>query len=316
MLSLGACLGSRKRLGMGGLLAVALSAVASLAAGPTGPAGPAAASDPRDPRDPRALALVRAYNARNFGNPGWRRVHLELKSGETVTRSFDIVNLWLRSGAAVRTLFVLERPATLQGTDYLLVEDPADPSEMKVFLHLPAGQRRVLSIQPSGFGEGLLGSDFGYGDLRLLLPVDGYDYRSVGRQTLLGESVWAVDAVPTTSATAPIATWARARLYFLERAPMLLGTDSFANAGDRQPAKRMRVLGFKQVDGAWTETRIAMTAAEGHSSVLTLSDFRPSVPAIERALFEPQALPSAAERLGGAGLFAGPRGRRDETGGR
>jgi len=39
------------------------------------------------------------------------------------------------------------------------------------------------------------------------------------------------------------------------------------------------------------------------------------VPAVERALFEPQALPSAAERLGGAGLFAGSRGR-DARGGR
>src|SRR5436309_1100450 len=93
---------------------------------------PAIVGSPSGISEREALSIVQAYNSRNFGNPGWRRVHLDLKSGATVTRSFDVVNLWQRDGDVVRTLFVLVRPATLGGTDYLLLEDPKDPFGMKV----------------------------------------------------------------------------------------------------------------------------------------------------------------------------------------
>jgi hypothetical protein len=272
-----------------------------------------AASVTGDPGDPRAAAIIKAYNSRNFGSPGWRRVHLDLKNGETVTRSFDVVNIWQQAGDVVRTVFVLERPESLQGTDYLLIEDPRDPFGMKVFFHLPAGQRRVLNIQPSSFGEGLLGSDFGYRDLRMRIPVNGYGFRSVGRQVLLGQPVQVVEATPTTAETRQAASWARARFYLLEKAPVLLGADYFPAADSRVPAKQMRVLGFRQVEGAWTETSIVMTAADGRSSVLTLSGFRAAVPALGPAFFQPEGLPTAPGRLAEAGLAG--KARSVEPGG-
>lgn len=267
-----------------------------------------------DAVDQQALALVKAYNSRPFGNPGWRRVHLDLKNGAAVTRSFEVVNIWRQTGDVVRTVFLLERPETLQGTDYLLVEDPRDPFGMKVFFHLPAGQRRVLNIQPSSFGEGLLGSDFGYRDLRMRIPVDGYGFRLAGRQTLLGRPVFAVDVVPASAAARQVASWVRARYYFTEKDPLLIGADYFSAAADRSPAKQLRVLGFRQIDGAWTETHMVITAAEGRSSVLMLKDFKARAPEIDPALFQPETLPTATERLAGVGLAT--KARRAESGGR
>jgi hypothetical protein len=263
--------------------------------------------------DPQAVALVKAYNARPFGSPGWRRVHLDLKNGETVTRGYDVVNIWQLAGDVVRTVFVLERPESLQGTDYMLLEDPQDPFGMKVFFHLPAGQRRVITILPSNFGEGLLGSDFGYRDLRMRIPLNGYDFHVVGRQTLLGQSVWAVDATPATAEARQVVSWARARYYFAEKVPVLIGADYFAAPTGGSPIKQLRVLGFRQIDGAWTETNMVMTAADGRSSVLTLKDFKARAPEIDPALFQPETLPAATERLSAVGLTVKPRA---ESGGK
>jgi outer membrane lipoprotein-sorting protein len=266
-------------------------------------AGGAAPEEPAN----QALRLVEAYNARSFGNPGWRRVRLELKSGSTVTRGFTVVNVWQQQGRAVRTLFLLERPDNLRGTNYLLTEDPDDPAGMKVFLHLPAGRRRVLSIQPSHFDEGLLGSDFGYRDLRMKIPTAGFAFRLLGRHRLLGRSAWAVEARPASAETRQGASWERSVYYLAQTDPILLGADHFRSAADPAPAKRMRVHGVRRIDGAWTETLISMTAPDGRSSVLSLVDFRAAVADLDTALFSPEVLPVAAERLFRLQLVVKPR---------
>jgi|HubBroStandDraft_3_1064219.scaffolds.fasta_scaffold00306_7 hypothetical protein len=275
------------------LAAVAPAAVAVAAVAPGGPpAGPAAEVSAR-----QAPALVAAYNLRPFGNPGWRRVRLDLKSADAVTRSFTVVNVWSRQERVVRTLFALEQPEKLRGTDYLLIEDPAEPSGMRVYLHLPAGRRGVLRIQPNAFGEGLLGSDFGYRDLRMGIPTAGCRLALGGRRTLGGEAVQVVDSVPEAAALREVSPWGRTRYYLAESAPVLLGADYFTGADDARPAKQLRVLGYRRIDGAWTETRMVMSGQERRSSVLTLLDFKASVPYAPE-LFAPAALPSAGARLG------------------
>ena len=247
--------------------------------------------------DDKALKLVQAYNDRSFGHPGWRRVHLDLKSGATVTRSFTVTNVWREEGSIVRMLFVLELPENLRGTNYLLVEKPEDPAGMEVFLHLPAGRRGVLSIQPSHFDEGLLGSDFGYRDLRMKIPTAGYRLRLLERHRLLGRSTWAVEAVPVDAETRAASSWGRSVYYLAEGDPVLLGADHFRVATDRKPAKQMRVQGIRQIEGAWTETQITMTSSDGRSSVLSLLDFRAALPGLEPALFDSEILPTVAERI-------------------
>jgi hypothetical protein len=278
--------------GLGSLLVVALAGAA-----------------PGPPATSRALALIEAYNARSFGNPGWRRVRLELRNGDVVTRTLTVANVWREEdGGAVRMLFVLERPEGLKGTNYLLIEDPRVPASMQVFLNLPAGNRRVLTIQPSRFDEGLLGSDFGYRDLRMKIPTAGFELRLLGRRSLRGQSAWAVEAVPVSPEARQGAAWGRSVYYLAEKDPVLLGADHFQTAADRKPIKEMRVHGLRRIDGAWTETRIVMTAADRRSSVLSLVDFRAAVPGADVSLFVPELLPTVADRLAGLRLPPGSAG--------
>jgi hypothetical protein len=246
-----------------------------------------------------ARALVEAYNARNFGGPGRRQVRLELRNGATVVRTFVVSNLWRTQGDQVKTLFVLEEPRSLRGTNYLLIEEPAAPSGMQVYLHLPVGQKRVLSVEPSSFDEGLLGSDFGYRDLRMRLPVAGLRFAVVGQDRLLERPVQVVEARAEGAAAPTLGTWAASRFYLSQNPPLLLGADHFrqGQGGRLELVKTLRVEGVRQVDGAWTETRMVMTAADGRSSVLSLDEFQPAYAAGRAELFEPEALPGLIDRL-------------------
>jgi hypothetical protein len=234
-----------------------------------------------------ALRLVEAYNSRNLGSPGFRKVRLDLRNYETVTQTFTVINVWRREETGVRTAFVLEEPADLRGTNYLLVEDPSETWGIKVFLNLPSGKQRVLSVQPSYFDIGLLGSDFGYRDVRMLIPVEGFNFRIVGRDELLGRPVYVLEATTTESSA-----WPRSLLYLSADPPMLLGVDRFSDTDASTPSKRMRVEGLKQVRGVWTETRIVIQSDAKRSSVLSLLDFESLRSDISAELFTPDALPS------------------------
>jgi hypothetical protein len=168
---------------------------------------------------------------------------------------------------------------------------------MEVFLHLPAGRRRVLSIQPSRFDEGLLGSDFGYRDLRMKIPTAGYQLRLLERRRLLGRNAWAIEALPVHAETRAASSWGRSVYYLAETDTVLLGADHFKTATDREPGKQMRVQGIRRIEGAWTETLITMTSSEGRSSVLSLLDFHAAVPELDTTLFLSEILPTVAERI-------------------
>ena len=79
-----------------------------------------------------AMALIRAYSNRPIPSAGWRRVTLDLWSGERTTRSFSIVNIWsdLPDENGLGTLFLLELPAGLSGTSYpALACDPSNNND-------------------------------------------------------------------------------------------------------------------------------------------------------------------------------------------
>lgn len=262
-------------------LAVISALLAAIGAQPASAVDAAAGRAPTDAR-----ALVEAYNNRNLGSPGFRRVRLDLRNNETVTQTFTVINVWERRGEGVRTVFVLEEPPNLIGTNYLLVENPTQTRAMDVFLNLPSGKQRVLSIQPSYFDIGLLGSDFGYRDIRMLLPVEGFDYRIVGRDEMLGHAVHVIEGT-----TGDSSAWPRSLLYLSEDPPMLLGVDRFSDRDGVRPNKQMRVEGLKQVDGVWTETRIVIRSDTKRSSVLSLLGFESRRSDISAQVFTPDSLP-------------------------
>jgi len=245
---------------------------------------------------PSALELCKTYNARDFGSPGWRRVALELKNDDKVVRTFSILHLWRQEGDEVRSLVVLESPPGLKGTDYLLIERLRPPIGMELFLHLPAGQRQVLTVKPSRFEQGLLGSDFSYSDLRWRIPTAGYRLTLVGAANLAGRPVWQIAAEPATPEVRDSTSWAVVHYYLSRESPLLLGADYYRQRG-APPEKRLRVLSFEQRGKVWTPTRMLMEVSRTRSSILTLKGAGFGTGPTQPELFRPEMLPQNADRL-------------------
>jgi outer membrane lipoprotein-sorting protein len=254
-----------------------------------------------DSSPPDVRGLVDQYNRRDLGTPAWRRVVLKLVNNQQVSRTFTVVNLWLDMDRQVRTLFLLEDPSGLRGTNYLLMEDRGglQDSDMKIFLQLPAGQRLPLEINSGSFNEGLLGSDFNYNDMRMLMPAAGYEYRMVGQSTLLDTPAWVIEATPSSKATLKKHARSSALYYLAQDFPLVLGVDVFdgTKTGEQGWAKRMRVQSFEKIEGIWTATRITMTAPGGRASILELKDIHYRVKHRQEEVFVPERLPDLTERV-------------------
>jgi hypothetical protein len=226
---------------------------------------------------------------------------MELFTDGALTRVFTVVNIWHVEKDRVRMLFLLEEPKGLTGTDYLLQEQGDQPPEMVVHLFLPAGERRVLAVDPGNFDEGLLGSDFTYNDLRMRFPVQDFRYRVVGKSMLRNEPVWVLEVEPSSELTRRSRLWKHAHLYLARNFQFLLGADYFSGSADEHssapPFKQMRVESFKQLSGAWTATKMFMFGSEGRSTALTLKDARFGVANIDSSLFTVETLPSLADKI-------------------
>ena len=251
--------------------------------------------------EPEAIEIVENYNARDIGSPGERHVLLELKSKNVVTRSFEVTNLWMQKKNEVKTLFFLKQPKNLRGTCYLLTEDYKKEIDMGVHLYLPSGKHRVLSIAPDNFDQGLLGSDFGYNDLKMQLPTQGYDFQTTGQTSINGFRTWIIRVKPNSEKVEQAISWTYVDLYLTIEFPFLMQMDYYKKATSSSTAaatqlyKRMRVECLDKIDGVWTASKIIMDVGNGQSSELSLENIEFNLKNIEPEMFSPESLPQMQE---------------------
>lgn len=280
----------RARLGAASLLlATLLVTPAPAAAAEAGTAGGAAAPE-----------LLERYNARDVGAPGLRRIRLQLHNDGTLTRTFDIAHAWqLRDGSRggdgeIRSLVLLEQPENLRGTDYLLVEGAPGGTGLEVHLHLPTSGGRVLEVLPGRFDEGLLGSDFGYTDLLWRIPLRGRRVRELGPRRIGGVETWGFEIEPVSEEAKASTTWDRTRYYLRREPALLVAAEYYRDDSGRPPAtepfKRLRVEGWKQIDGVWSPRKMVMDAGAGRTSTITLRAARFDVGPLPADLFAPATL--------------------------
>jgi hypothetical protein len=239
-----------------------------------------------------ASDLVAQYNARRIGNPGARRVTVEL-IGDGYTRQYRIINVWRSRSTGAEMLSSLESPDGLRGTSYLQIERQGAEPDMLVYLYLPAGQRRVIQVLPSVYREGLLGSEFSYSDLRLRLPVQGYRYSITGQTVLNGYRAWKVMA--RVDADVQGSSWSHAIYYLAQDYPFMLGADYYTLGPE--PFKRMRVETMVMIDGVRTASRMVMRNVDGRSTTIKLLESRFTGFRVKPKFFSPETLPTLDNEL-------------------
>jgi hypothetical protein len=190
-------------------------------------------------------------------------------------------------------LVLLEEPAELRGTGYLLEENrvTAEGAESFLNIFLPTSEQDLM-VSPGGDDEQvLLGTDFTYFDLRSRLPERDFNYRLLGASTLGGESVWALEATRKKASKWPVV-----RYYLAQNRPWLLGADYFTSPGAARPDKQLRAFDFQEQDGVWTPSRLTMHGSR-HASALTLKETHFYSRGFEPAKLAAAELPRWSERL-------------------
>ncbi|MEM9293943.1 MAG: outer membrane lipoprotein-sorting protein [Acidobacteriota bacterium] len=237
-----------------------------------------------------------AYNDRDLGGSGLRRIHLELRNDGVVTRQFRTIHGWQADDDRVRSLVLLEQPHGLLGTCYLLAEGEQYTGGIEIFLQLATAGPRTLEVRPGHFDEGLLGSDFGYSDLLWQIPTKGRSLDLMGSSHLEGQKVWVVDVKPATEEARLSTNWDRVR-YYIGQDPMLLVGADFFSGPTRLPSKELRIDGWRQVDGVWTPSEMVMSVDRRRQSVLTLDAAYFRLDPFDTELFTPNSLTELARQL-------------------
>ena len=226
---------------------------------------------------------------------------MELNTDNRVTSTFIVVNIWSHFENEERTLFLLEEPGGLKGTSYLLRENAKSSPEMQVDLFLPAGERKVLKVAHDNLDEGLLGSDFTYNDMRMMLPNKGWRYSVIGKTHLVNEPAWVVEAQSSGDSSERTSPWSRIRFYLARDFQLLLGADFFASDNGKRDeehlSKQMRVQSFKNDNGVWTPTKMLMTGSQQRFTVLTLQTAHFSTAIIAPQLLSSDHLPFLADKI-------------------
>ena len=241
-----------------------------------------------------ALNILAAYNGRDIGSLGSRKVLLNLVNDSEVVREFTIVNIWEQQQDEINTIFYLDGPENLQGTCYLLAENC---EEMSVDLFLTTN-KNVLSIKSDYFDQGLLGSDFGYQDLRMKWPVDKYDYRMKGHEKINNFKTWKIEALPLGKNKSTTYMY----LYFHVDFPFLIGIDYFLMENKKKgaklkPYKKLRVEDLTFIDNIPIATLIRMYTNDKEYSELKLIDAKFRRQDIDSRLFLRASLPDLKSSL-------------------
>jgi outer membrane lipoprotein-sorting protein len=208
--------------------------------------------------------------------------------GDNSTQDMEMILIDRNGGERVRNLRVFGRdegkdeysimffltPADVKDTGFLTY-DYRDPSrDDDQWLYLPALKRtkRVASSDKSG---SFMGSDFSYADMTKR-PLDDYQYTLMGETEIEAQSVWQIEAVPTTDREKDETGYEKFQTFVRKDNYVVVRGVYWVKKGGRLKYYDVRKL--ERIDGIWVATEMDMTTKQGtetlHKTVLHVRNVR------------------------------------------
>lgn len=222
---------------------------------------------------PDAEAIVRA--ARDYQGASSMQARLDMtltaKDGSTSTRLVD--EYMIREHGLARSMTIFQKPAGVQGTRFLVVENKERDSDRWIFLPALGKSRRIAGGEG---GSSFMGTDLSYDDLS---PHDASkDRHSILRQEEAGgESCYVIESVPRNpddSQYAKVVSWISKEKSVAVRMEMYDGKGGLV--------KRMEASRLEKVDGIWVSRtyRVETVSAKTSTSIeLAIVQFNRKIPA-------------------------------------
>lgn len=162
------------------------------------------------------------------------------------------IKMWRKSYGEGRSKMLARflDPADVKGTGFLLWQNEAEGDDMFMYLPSLKKTRRLSSEEDE---QSFMGSDFSNGDMKIH-QIEKDEHKLLRSETLAGKECWVIESTPKNpegEQYVKYVAWVRKDNY------VPIQTQLFKKAGDK-PAKTMRVLETRMIDGALTVTHFQM----------------------------------------------------------
>lgn len=221
---------------------------------------------------PSGLDIATRINARKDGKAVVSRLGMELidrrgKKRERVTRSFRKYY-----GEEKRTAIFFESPKNLKDTAFLTYDYPEADRDDDQWLYLPA-MRKVRRISAAHRGDGFLGTDFTYEDIKKgsKVGIKEHTWRTTGEEEVDGHHCYVVDSLPISEKIGKELGYSRVVLWIDSKIWMIRKSAFWDIRGN--PLKIVHAREIREVQGIWTVHRLeAENYKTGHKTVFTFSE--------------------------------------------
>lgn len=204
---------------------------------------------------------------RDTGDTGHSLINMDLvdAAGNTKNR---IIEQWSMEGQDElnRLVIVFHRPASVQGTRFLVVENEERDDDQ--WIYLPALDR-VRRIAASEGDQSFMGTDFTYDDLETR-EVEEDTHELLREDTFAGREVYVVESVPKDPASSQ---YSRRLQWVAKDIWVPLKVEFYDKSEEHQ--KTLTVEQLEQVQGIWTPMVSVMENVQsGHSTRLEVQRIR------------------------------------------
>ena len=211
--------------------------------------------DGREMQAPVASGIdcIRKANSRPIGRIEFRQVVMEIGAGRRSRRLY-MRTLRESNHCVARSLFCVMEPRTLSNINYTAIEQRGCIVPFEIQLYLPYVLGTLRKLPSERRKQALLGSNFGYDDLRVWLYETGHRYElleTVG-SLLRVRGQCTVGSHLVRHGPNPFEVWLSDDSYFVQ------GID-FLSADGSEVVRRYRADEAIEFDGILVPTRMTMT---------------------------------------------------------
>lgn len=210
--------------------------------------------------------VAERMDSRDMGDTTHAMVEMRLVNARGETRTRTIEQFGKDTPQGMRAVIVFHRPASVEGTRFLTVENHGRDNDQ--WIYLPA-LGRVRRISGGESGDSFMGTDFTYDDISGR-DIDDFEYILLREETVERWNTYVVESTPVPGASSQ---YSRIVQYVDRESWIPVKIELYDRQGELQ--KINRVHRMERVQGYWTIIENTMENVQTrHKTELQVRNFR------------------------------------------
>lgn len=218
--------------------------------------------------------ILERINGRDIGRSCFREVTISTgklqKSVTAPSRTLIVRTLRVTKENISRSVYCAYSPTAFSGISFSLSEEKGLLDPFEAYIFLPFGLSLTKKIDPGRMGEGLLGSDFSYYDLKSWQTTEGLKWKATDNQGAGNEAYSVIEGGWISSVKPKSIEWDRLVIYSDPYLHTIQRIDFFRHQGNG-PFRRLVVPGYLDIDGVLLPASMRMENFEiNHETTIQL----------------------------------------------